>query len=240
MAHDSNQTDFAVYLLQAEADDDWVEQRLAQRLADKENLRPYFFRWEGIPGVSRQDSMVTGFNRSASCAVCLGKEALTGLTEEMKKIAIERKSKVSAGDPAYRLIPVILPGGNPESTPTFLTDAREVDFRNEQDFEWQFHLLVCGIKGEPPGPRPRENTTVQAAGTEAKGDKEQIQAAFVAILQTIDVAQRAAGLSPKEASSFRQDAFSNIQKKLLDLSVEQVNKSKPDPTTIKAELADAT
>jgi len=239
MAQDSNPTEFAVYLLEAEADDAWVEQRLADRLANEANLRPYFFNWEGIPGVSRRDSMLAGFTRSASCAVCLGKEALSGLVHDIQQIALDRKSKVAPGNPPFRLIPVILPGGDPKSTPQFLEDVTQVDFRNEDDFDWQFHLLVCGIKGEPPGPRPRPNTNVQTAATEAKGDKDQLQAAFVAILQTIDVAERATGLSQKEASSFRQDAFSNIQKRLLDLSVEQVKKAEPNPTTLKAELVDA-
>src|SRR5438309_5714935 len=96
---------YEVYLLQADSDEAWVEERLAKRLKAKESLNPYFLKWEGIPGDSRQQTMKKGLNESECCAVCLGANGLGGLQQMMTEAALARKANVRNRQSKYRVIP---------------------------------------------------------------------------------------------------------------------------------------
>jgi len=210
---------FAVYLLQAETDDDWVEQHLALRLMEDEQTKPFFLKWQGIPGDSRHNTMVDGFNQSKCCAVCIGGEGLGGLTEMMQQVATDRRAQSLSDESPYRLIPIILPGGNPVSTPELLKGVFSVDFRNEENFDWEFYRFVCAIKGEKIGSRPlvlKQNQDLTEKARQKLADD------FVNLLGVIKAGEKE-GLPKKEAETLRQTAFMEIMKHVVSSSPDKVN-----------------
>jgi hypothetical protein len=202
------QVPYEVYLLQAERDEAWVEQQLAKRLKSKAAMNPYFFKWESIPGDSRLQTMHDGFRESLCCAVCLGEKVLGGLDQMMQLAAINRRGI----DKKYRVIPVILPDGDPASMEGLLAgllvDPTVVDFRAENDFEEQFHRLLSAIKGEKPGPWPPE-----AVGEK---DNEKYIEAMMAVFGMVKAAEQR-GLLPKdEAVAYRKDFLDEIKNRAIE------------------------
>jgi hypothetical protein len=211
--------DFKVYLLQAEADDDWVEQRLAQRLADHEKMALFFFKWQSIPGQSRQDTMVDGFNRSKCCAVCIGPQGLGGLAAMLEQVATQRRAKTAASESPYNLIPVILPGGDPKLIPPLLQELEAVDFRDDSDFDWQFHRLVCAINEQPVGRRPTPVSAEQTSGASTANDRQkQTEEDWVHILGVINTGVAKGLSSEREAAAFRRAAFKEVMKRVIKSS----------------------
>lgn len=209
--------DFLLYLLQAEADDDWVEQRLAQRLADREQISLFFFKWQSIPGQSRQDTMVDGFNRSRCCAVCIGAQGLGGLAQMLQQVATQRRAKTTESESPYILIPVILPGGNPELIPELLQGLAEVDFRDESDFDWQFYRLVCAINGKVPGRRPVPVSAEQTIGAAAADNRQrQEEEAWLRILGFINNSVEKGLSSERDAAAYRDIAFREVMKRVIE------------------------
>lgn len=202
---------YSVYLLQAEADSDWVEERIASRLEQEAGLQPHFFRWVSIPGTARQQTMEEGFGNSGSCAVCYGTQGLGGMEKMMQEVATQRKGN----DPQYALIPVLLPGSDPEALPKLLRDLEPVDFRDEKDFEWEFHRLVCGIKKVAPGPRPRANEPPPAAGASEQAYEKYLQG-YVTTLKLIEAGERLGLHSKEEAGRLREQAFDKYMKLVTD------------------------
>jgi hypothetical protein len=73
------------------------------------------------------------------------------------RAAIDRRVSGSEGGRRFRVIPVLLPGGDrPErsSLPTFLATTTWVEFRDSLEDPNAFHRLICGIRGVEPGPGP--------------------------------------------------------------------------------------
>lgn len=210
--------EFAVYLLQAKHDDDWVENQLAVRLSDNEGLQPYFFKWEGIPGANRLKSMADGFNKSKCCAICLGEKVLDGLEERMQELATDRQAKT----PGYKLIPVFLPDSNPDSTPEFLVDLEGVDFRAGSDFDEQFHRLVCAIQDKPPGPWPpiAKGSVAPKAADLSQVNEEKYKAAFVTLVKIVSAEET--GLPKEEAAEFRRNAFAKLQEQITENYLKKV------------------
>jgi hypothetical protein len=220
MVEADNQIEFAVYLLHAAVDEGWVEERLAKRLEDEEGLHPHFYKWNGIPGKSRQQSMQDGFNSSPCCAVCLGTNGLGGLEQMMQQAATRRQSNNSE----YRLIPVLLPGSNPDSRPELLLDLTYIDFRNDENFEYEFYRFVCGIRNKAPGPwSPNaKHSGAPKAGNVPEGDNEKYRAALLTVLDIVKAGEKE-GLPKEEAAEFRKTAFESILKQITqNFSVDQV------------------
>ena len=91
----------------------------------------------------------------ATCAVFIGPGGLGPWQNEEMRAAIARR--VGEREGQFRVIPVLLPGmERPErgKLPTFLTATTWVEFRHSLDDEETFRRLVCGIRGEEPGPGP--------------------------------------------------------------------------------------
>ena len=68
------------------------------------------------------------------------------------RVAIDRR----VGDPAYRVVPVLLPGahrGKRSAVPPFPANVTWVEFQRSLDEEQPFHRLVAGIEGNPRGAR---------------------------------------------------------------------------------------
>ena len=213
------QVPYEVYLLQAECDEAWVEQRLAKRLKSKVMMNPYFFKWESIPGNSRLQTMHDGFRESSCCAVCLGEKVLGGLDQMMQLAAINRR----ANDSKYRVIPVILPDGDPASMEGLLAgllvDPTVVDFRAENDFEEQFHRLLSAIKGEKPGPWPPEAV--------AEKENEKYTKTLLDLFDMVSAAEQK-GLSKDEAVAFRKAVFETIKNQAIEAALKRYS-VKADP-----------
>jgi hypothetical protein len=141
----------------------WVES-LARRLNDEHRFRVWLDRWVLIPGKSWQQEMTKGLEEADTCAVFLGEKTPRGWFRQELEKALNRQ----AGDPDFRVIPVLLPDAPPnpdEIMPGFLDLRTWVDYREGSDREYAFHVLVQGIKGEPIGrwpPISSETTTPSA------------------------------------------------------------------------------
>ncbi|MFL5698421.1 MAG: toll/interleukin-1 receptor domain-containing protein [Ktedonobacteraceae bacterium] len=139
---------FDVFLSHSHVDAQWVEE-LAGRLEDQANLRVWLDKWVLIPGGQWQQALVRGLDQVSSCAVCIGEHTPTGWCREEMERALNRQTK----DPSFRVIPVLLPNARKEHVDNFLELRTWVDF-GKNNLDYAFHLLVSGIKGEPPGRWP--------------------------------------------------------------------------------------
>ena len=67
------------------------------------------------------------------------------------KEEIERALNRQTKDRSFRVIPVILPGADSTVVDDFLELRTWVNFRNGLNDLEAFHILICGIRGIPPG-----------------------------------------------------------------------------------------
>jgi WD40 repeat protein/TPR repeat protein/energy-coupling factor transporter ATP-binding protein EcfA2 len=144
-------THFEVFLSHNSKDKLAVE-LLAKRLEDEATIRPWLDKWNLIPGDPWQEGIEEALNKSRSCAVFIGPSALGPWHNEEMRTALDQRVRENS----FRVIPVLLPGANmPErgGLPRFLSRITWVDFRGQNGLndKEQFHRLVCGIKGIPPG-----------------------------------------------------------------------------------------
>jgi hypothetical protein len=101
------QQSFDVFLSHAHVDSELVES-LAIRLQDEGNLLVWIDKWVLVPGERWQQEIAKGLVQARTCAVCIGKHTPAGWFREEIERALNRQAK----DRSFRVIPVILPGGN--------------------------------------------------------------------------------------------------------------------------------
>jgi TIR domain-containing protein len=140
---------FNAFLSHSHNDSEWVQQ-LAGRLEDECGFRVWLDRWRLVPGESWQQEMALGLDHADTCVVCVGSATPAGWFQQ----EIERALDIQSKDDKFRVIPLLLPDASPDSVSQFLGLRTWVDFRRGQDEEYAFHILECGIKGEPPGRWP--------------------------------------------------------------------------------------
>lgn len=152
---------FDVFLSHSHSDAEWVE-GLACRLADERGFRVWLDKWVLVPGKRWQQEMARGLDQAKTCVVCIGQQTPTGWFRE----EIERSLDIQTRNTEFRVIPVLLPEASDDSVPEFLSLRTWADFRNGQDQEYAFHVLVQGIRGEPIGrweaPANQENNQTLA------------------------------------------------------------------------------
>jgi hypothetical protein len=137
---------FDVFLSHAHVDAALVE-RVGIRLVDEAKLNVWLDRWVLVPGEHWQQEMAKGLDQARCCAVCIGTQTPKGWFREEIEKSLNRQNR----DPKFRVIPVILPGGDPSLVDDFLELRTWVDFSGGVEDGFAFHLLVSGIKGVPPG-----------------------------------------------------------------------------------------
>jgi hypothetical protein len=140
---------YDVFLSHAHENRDWVE-AMAQRLEDERGIRVWLDRWRLVPGESWQQAMAKGMDEAATCAIFLGGDTPTGWFRQ----EIEHAVNLQSEQPEFRVIPVLLPDALADSggvLPAFIDLRTWADFREGQDTEYAFHVLVQGIRGEPVG-----------------------------------------------------------------------------------------
>lgn len=137
---------FDVFLSHAHVDGELVEE-LGVRLEDQANIRVWLDRWILVPGEHWQQEMAKGLEQAKTCAVCIGDATPRGWFRE----EIERALNLQTKKPEFRVIPVILPNGNPSVIDNFLELRTWVHFLDGPQDPRAFHLLVSGVRGTPPG-----------------------------------------------------------------------------------------
>jgi WD40 repeat protein len=147
--------EYDVFLSHNSADKPTVEE-LARRLV-KAGVQPWLDKWNLIPGEPWQKAIEEALDSCATCAIFVGPSGTGPWQNEEMRAAIDRR--VSESEGSLRVIPVLLPGaerGERSRLPTFLVATTWVEFRHTLDDEDAFHRLVCGVRGQAPGPAPGE------------------------------------------------------------------------------------
>ena len=124
-----------------------IVEELATVIEDKEGLIVWLDRWILVPGGEWQREMADGLDRALTCAVFIGSTTPQGWFSQEIQRALNRQAR----DPAFRVIPVLLPGSDIEVIDGFLELRTWVDFRSGMTDEKGMHLLLAGIKGTRPG-----------------------------------------------------------------------------------------
>lgn len=139
---------YDVFLSHHSADKAAVEM-LAQKLRQA-GLSPFLDRWHLIPGEPWQEGLEQALEASRTCAVFLGANGIGPWENEEMRVALAERVR----NPAFRVIPVLLPGVQPPLTsklPRFLRRLTWVDFQSGLEDADAFYRFTCGIKGVAPG-----------------------------------------------------------------------------------------
>lgn len=144
---------YHVFLSHNSVDKPAVEE-LACRL-HQEGIEGWLDKWHLVPGEPWQPAIEKALEACASCCVFIGPSGMGPWQNEEMRAAIDRR--VSTSEDNFRVIPVVLPGGqrgHRSRLPTFLASTTWVEFRQSLDDEDAFHRLKCGIRGFEPGAGP--------------------------------------------------------------------------------------
>jgi WD40 repeat protein len=140
----SSQAHYDVFLSHNSADKAAVE-LIAHRLQGEASLNPFLDKWHLIPGEAWQEALAEALAQSATVAVFVGPSGVSPWHNEEMRVALDKAVRTRD---EYRVIPVLLPGAEPESLDKFLAQRTWVDFRAGLDDAQAFERLVAGIKGE--------------------------------------------------------------------------------------------
>jgi len=151
---DSVEESYDVFLSHSHEDSGVIEM-LAKKLEDEKNLHVWLDKWVIIPGKHWQQEIQKGLNQAKTCAVFIGEKKTEGWFREEVETALIRQAQ----DETFRVIPVILPNANKLDIDQFVSLHDWIDFSHGLNDKKEFHRLVCGIKGVPPGRGPIEETT---------------------------------------------------------------------------------
>ncbi len=135
-----------VFLSHAHLDSECVEV-LAKKLVDEAGIDVWLDKWKLIPGEHWQQAIVRGLDQAKSCAVIIGSKTPSGWFKEEIERALNRQSK----DNFFRVIPVLLDNAQNVNVDDFLELRTWVEFKNDIHDKRAFHILISGIRGEPPG-----------------------------------------------------------------------------------------
>ncbi len=140
---------YDVFLCYSSVDEDVVE-GFAKRLRGA-GLRVFFAPRDIVPGDEWQKRLEQALAGSRTYAVFLGPRGLSPW--QSKEVAVALDQKVA--EEPKRVIPLLLPGSNPEDLPQFLSQRMWVDFRPDFPARRPWDRLLLGIRGTLPGPRRR-------------------------------------------------------------------------------------
>jgi len=135
-----------VFLSHRSSDKPFVEM-LATRLEVEERLRPFLDKWHLVPGNPWQEELEEALDNSATCAVFLGEGNAGPWAHEEMRTALDLRVRKRT----LRVLPVLLPGADPNALPLFLQRLGWVDYRGGPDDASAFRRFVAGIRGIAPG-----------------------------------------------------------------------------------------
>jgi len=140
---------YDVFLSHHSADKPLVE-RLVQKL-HAQGINPFLDKWHLIPGDPWMEGLEKALKDSETCAVFFGPHGPgTWENEEMRVVLDYRVRNCMS-----RVFAVFLPGTpilERGDLPAFLNLYTWVDFRSGLEDPESFRRLLCGIRGEEPGP----------------------------------------------------------------------------------------
>jgi hypothetical protein len=159
---------YSVFLSFNSEDTDFVE-KIAVYLADKARLKPWFDRWEMIPGESTIDQLERGLQTCPTCAVFVGSSGKGPWQKKEVEAVLRRQFETKE----FRVIPILLPDGPDKlELPSFLGNNVWIDLRQGLADDHALWLLECGILGKPPGrgrPKHAEQPLPEAAECKIAG-----------------------------------------------------------------------
>ena len=116
----------------------------------RSGIEPWLDSWRLIPGEKWQPALEKALTEARASVVFVGPSGMGPWQDEEMRVAIDRR----VGDPAYRVVPVLLPGaqrGKRSAVPPFLANVTWVEFQRSLDEERPFRRLIAGIEGKLPG-----------------------------------------------------------------------------------------
>jgi len=116
----------------------------------KQGLKVFLDRWYLIPGRPWFESLEETLNNCQAVSVFLGPYGMGGWQQREKNLALNRQAR----DPAFPVIPVLLPGADPALD--FLSLNTWVDLRSGIDDSLAIAVLEAAARGQPPGPELQE------------------------------------------------------------------------------------
>lgn len=140
-------SNFDIFLSCNPEDKVFVE-KIANSLKN-EDLEPFVEAWNLIPGEQIQEGLENALKKSDRFAVFIGQNGLTGLNNELTRLAIDKRQKGS-----FTVIPVFLPGVpsiDNSDLPDLLKNTASIEFDDEDGYG--FYCLTCAIESESPGSR---------------------------------------------------------------------------------------
>lgn len=135
---------YDVFLSHSSADKPSVE-HIGRMLIERSGLRPFLDRWHLVPGASWQPALDEAIGQSATVAVFFGPGGAGPWHNEEMQLALAKTVRMRS---ECRIIPVLLPGSQPEQMTGFLSLRTWVDFRTGLDNPESLRRLAAGIKGE--------------------------------------------------------------------------------------------
>ncbi len=139
---------YNVFISHRSDDKPWVR-TLALNL-QKAGLKVFLDEWELVPG----DSFIAGLEQGLEIShsgvlVCTpGAMESDWVRVEYDRLMTHRASRGKG----FRLVPIVLDPDAPKFP--FLNCIHHVDFSQPERYRESFARLLCGLKGEPPGPAP--------------------------------------------------------------------------------------
>ena len=132
-----------IFLSHSSADKESVK-AIALQLQQKA-IPTWLDEWNLVPGQTFVDELAKALKDCAGCVMFVGPGDAGPWHHEEFRAALER----AVTDPAYVLVPVLLPGAKLSQLPGFLASRSCVEFSRIDDPD-AIHRLVCGIRGANP------------------------------------------------------------------------------------------
>ena len=123
-----------------------VVEQLSRSLQDA-GLRVWLDTWELVPGARWKDSIEEAIRSAAATLVCIGGSGVT----QSQRVEYQSAVQLETLDESKPLIPVLLPGAEPETVPSFLRARSWVDLRNGLDNRRELARLLAAVESAGRG-----------------------------------------------------------------------------------------
>ncbi len=139
---DTRTPHYHVFLSHHAADQPAVE--AIARLLRAADLAPFLDRWHLVPGDPWMEAIEEALVSSETVAVFVGPSGIGPWQNEEMRVAL-----YDSATRGKRVIPVLLPGADPQRVSPFLTRRTWVDFRAGSEDADALQRLIAGIQGRP-------------------------------------------------------------------------------------------
>lgn len=123
-----------------------VVEQLSRILQDA-GLCVWLDTWELVPGASWRDLIEEAMRSSSATIVCIGRAGVT----QWQRAEYQAALQVETIDESKPVIPVLLPGAEPEAVPAFLRARSWVDLRSGLDNRRELERLLAAVESAGKG-----------------------------------------------------------------------------------------